>query len=72
MCLIQTLQSKYLAQLIHDQKPVTLHFKNGHRRNGLLMSMTDEVIFFKHGITDYIYKNSIHAVMPISQHTTKV
>jgi len=67
---IQMLQHGYLAQLIQDQTPVTLYFKNGHRKNGIITGMTNEVIFFKHGITDYFYQNNIHAVNPITQYTT--
>lgn len=67
----QILQHEYLAKLIKDQKPVTLYFKNGHRKNGVITGMTNEVIFFKHGITDYFYKKAIHAVIPITQHINK-
>jgi sRNA-binding regulator protein Hfq len=66
----QMLQREYLAQLIKHQKPVTLHFKNGHRKNGVIMGITDEVIFFNHGITDYFYQDSIYAVNPIAHYTT--
>ncbi len=68
---MQTLQGEYLAQLIKRQKPVTLYFKNGCKLIGVLMGMTDEVIFFNHGITDYFYKNNIHSIMPISPHLAK-
>jgi sRNA-binding regulator protein Hfq len=65
---IQMLQREYLAQLINDQRPVTLYFKNGSRKNGVITGVTDEVIFFKHGITEFFYKNSINAVNPISEY----
>jgi len=68
---IQTLQSEYLAALIKIQKPVMLYFKNGARLHGTLTGMTDEVIFFNHGITDYFYKKTIHAVIPINLSTIK-
>ncbi len=68
---IQTLQREYLVQLIKCQKPVTLYFKNGCKLIGVLMGMTDEVIFFKHGITDYFYKTNINSITPISPYLTK-
>ncbi len=68
---IQTLQTEYLAYLIKTQKPVVLYFKNAHKITGTLTGMADEVIFFKHGITDYFYKNHIHSIMPITKYTAK-
>lgn len=64
---IHSLQSKYLDSLIEDKKPVMLYFKNGYRMMGVVTGITDEVIFFKHGITDYFYKNNINSVIPITQ-----
>lgn len=68
---IQTLQPEYLAELIKHQKPVTLYFKNGCKLIGTLMGMTDEVIFFNHGITEYFYKKHINSVIPITRYTAK-
>ncbi len=67
----QTLQSEYLTHLIKHQKPVTLHFKSGYKITGILTGMTDQVIFFKHGITEYFYKNIINSIIPITQYTIK-
>lgn len=68
---IQTLQSEYLAALIKYQTPVMLYFKNGCKLMGTLIGMTNEVIFFKHGITEYFYKSNINSITTIAQYTTK-
>ncbi len=66
---LHSFQSKYLDSLIKDQKPVTLYFKNGYRVIGIMMGMTDKVIFFKQSITEYFYKNNINSIIPITQYT---
>ena len=68
----QTFQFEYLSYLIKHQQPVTLHFKSGHKITGIMMGMTDTVIFFKHGITEYIYKSNIHSILPFSNYTAKI
>ena len=68
---IQTLQPEYLSYLIKTQKPVILHFKNGARLRGTVTGMTQEVIFFKYGITEFFYKKTIHSVTPITSSTVK-
>lgn len=66
---LHSLQSKYLDSFIDDKKPVMLYFRNGYRIIGIVMGITDEVIFFKHGITEYFYKDDIYSVTPIIQNT---
>ncbi len=68
MYAIQSLQTDYLAYLIKNQKRVTVCFKNGCKIMGVVMGMTDEVIFFKHGITKFFYKKSINALIPAAQY----
>ncbi len=62
---IPLVQSKYLDSLIEDQKPVMLYFKNGSKIMGVIIGITDEVMFFKYGITEYFYNSTIHSVVPI-------
>jgi len=65
---LHAFQSKYLDSLIADQKPAALYFKDGYRIMGKVMGVTDKVVFFKHGITECIYKNHISSIIPILEY----
>ncbi len=68
---VLSLQAEYLSHLIKLEKPVTIYFKNGCKIMGVIAGMNDEVIYFKHGITEYFYQNSIHSIVPVIQYTAE-
>jgi sRNA-binding regulator protein Hfq len=62
----QTLQYHYLSHLIKQKVPIALYLKNGNKLTGILMGMTEKFLFFKDGLTEYIDKQSVNAVLPMA------
>jgi len=61
-----SMKHKYLTYLIKYQIPVYLHLRNGCKYKGILVDMTEEMLFFRQHMLEVFHKNMIYGVYPIT------
>ncbi len=57
-------EQKFIADLIENQKPVSVFLKNGIKLTGVITGIDENCVFLKNMITQMIYKHAVSTIQP--------
>ena len=64
MFIDKDMQKRFLAECIVKKTLVSLYLRNGIKTSGIIVAMTDDIIFFNTPVPHIIYKRHVNAIFP--------
>jgi sRNA-binding regulator protein Hfq len=66
MYISASLQDKYFLELVKSKIPVAVHLKSGKKYHGVILSVTEDLLFIHTPSFETIRRNQIRTIIPLN------